>query len=104
MRWLGLVSGASSHYMAMHSSAEVEFVPLELRRSFARKMRLADIGLDRTIHLPSGIVIDIFHFPVLHRATTSFHLYVVSPMSTQDFVHPEKTKRSSTTPSRASIY
>ena len=29
----------------------------------------------------------------------SFHLYVVSPMSTQDLVHPEETKRSSTLPS-----
>ena len=33
------------------------------------------------------------------RATMSFHLYVVSPMSTQDLVHPEETKRSSTLPS-----
>ena len=32
-------------------------------------------------------------------ATMSFHLYVVSPMSTQDLVHPEETKRSSTLPS-----
>ena len=32
----------------------------------------------------------------------SFHLYVVSPMSTQDLVHPEETKRSSTLPSGSS--
>ena len=38
-------------------------------------------------------------FPLCLRATMSFHLYVVSPMSTQDLVHPEETKRSSTLPS-----
>ena len=36
---------------------------------------------------------------LIQWATMSFHLYVVSPMSTQDLVHPEETKRSSTLPS-----